>query len=91
MPSEINHTQMDRGKPAFAFPSRDVGSYGKLGVQIVMCGGYNLPPLVNIELTDLPKPGWTFAHPAHQSPTSLPCYLVTMFSVEERFIKVAIA
>ena len=42
-------------------------------------------------LTDQPKLGWTIAHPALQSPTSLPCYLVTMCSVEERFIKVAIA
>ena len=80
---------MDRGKPAFAFPSRDVGSYGNLGGQIAMGGGVH--PLVDIELTDLPKPGWAIAHPANQPPKSLPCYLVTMCSVEERFIKVAIA
>ena len=31
----------------------------------------NLPPLVDIVLTDLPKPGWAIAHLAHPSPTSL--------------------
>ena len=59
--------------------------------QVVICGGHNLPPLDELGLTDLPKPGWAITHPAHQSPTSLLCYLVTMCSVEERFIKVAIA
>ena len=34
-------------------------------------GGHNLPPLVEMGLTDLPKPGWEIAHPAHPSPTSL--------------------
>jgi hypothetical protein len=35
---------------------RDVGSYLKLGGQF--CGMQNQPPLVEIGLTDLPKPGW---------------------------------
>ena len=60
---------MDRGKPAFAFPSRDVGSYGNLGGQIAMGGG--VYPLVDIELTDLSKPGWAISQPAHTFPTSL--------------------
>ena len=36
--------------------------------------GDNLPPLVDIGLTDLPKPGWAIAHSAHPSPTLLPKY-----------------
>ena len=31
----------------------------------------NLPPLVDIGLTDLPKPGWAIAHSVHPSPTPL--------------------
>ena len=51
----------------------DVGTYLKLGGQVVMCvWGHYLPPLVEIGVTDLPKPGWATAHPAHQSTTSLP-------------------
>ena len=42
----------------------DVGSYLKLG-------GHNLPPLIEIGLTDLPKPGWAIAHLTHPYPTSL--------------------
>ena len=42
----------------------DVGSYTKLGGQVVMWG-HNLPPLVEIGLNDLPKPGWAIAHPSH--------------------------
>jgi hypothetical protein len=34
-------------------------------------GGHNLPPLVDIGLTDLVKPGWAIDHPTHLSPTSL--------------------
>ena len=33
--------------------------------------GDNLPPLVDLGLTDLPKPGWLIARPIHLSPTSL--------------------
>ena len=33
--------------------------------------GHNLPPLVQIGLTNLPKPEWAIAHPAHPSPTPL--------------------
>ena len=33
--------------------------------------GHNLPPLVEIGLSDLSKPGWAIAHSAHPSPTSL--------------------
>ena len=34
-------------------------------------GGHNLPPLVDIGLTDSQKTGWVIAHPAHPCPTSL--------------------
>ena len=34
-------------------------------------GGHNLHPLVDIELTNLPKSGWAIARPGHPSPTSL--------------------
>ena len=33
--------------------------------------GHNLPPLVEIGLSDLSKPGWAISHSAHPSPTSL--------------------
>ena len=37
---------------------RNLGSYLKLSGQVVMRGGgHNLPPLVEVGLTDLPKPG----------------------------------
>ena len=49
---------------------RGVGSYLNLGGQVLMWE-HNLPYLVNIGLIDLPKPGWTIAHPAHPSPTPL--------------------
>ena len=45
-----------------------VGSYLKLGGQLVMWG-HNLPPLFKIGLTDLPKHEW--AHPAPPVPTAL--------------------
>ena len=48
----------------------DVGSYLKLGWQVVM-REHNLPPLVEIGSTDLPKPGWAVARLAHPSPTFL--------------------
>ena len=51
----------------------EVGSYLKLGGQVVMWR-HNLPPLVEIGLTALPKPGWAIAHHAPQSPTSLLSY-----------------
>ena len=46
---------------------RGVGSYLKLGGQLVMWG-YNLPPLVHIGLTDLLKPGWAIVY---SMPTNL--------------------
>ena len=36
-----------------------------------MGGGHNLPLLVEIRLTNLPKPVWAITHLAHPSPTSL--------------------
>ena len=33
--------------------------------------GHNLPPLVDIGLINLAKPGWAVVHPAHPSPTAL--------------------
>ena len=62
---------------------RGVGSYLKLGGQITMWGAQ----LVKIGLTDLPKPGWTIAHPAHPSPTPLDhATCVTRFSADCRII-----
>ena len=51
----------------------EVGSYLNLGGQVVLANvrGHNLPPLVEIGLSDLSKPGWAIAHSAHPSPTSL--------------------
>ena len=49
----------------------DLGSYLNLGGQVVMWG-HNPPPLVEIEFTDLPKPGWAIAHP---SPMTLIMYM----------------
>ena len=40
-------------------------------VSITMGGGHNLPPLVEIGLTDLLKPGWAIARSAHPYPTPL--------------------
>ena len=48
----------------------DVGSYLKLGGQVVIWE-QNLPPLVEIGSTDLPKPEWAAARPSHPSPTFL--------------------
>ena len=47
----------------------DVGSYLKLGGQVVMWGAQNAP-LAEIGLTDLSKSGWAISHPAHLSSTS---------------------
>ena len=33
----------------------------------------HLPPLVEIGLTDMPKPGWAIAHSAYLYPTPLNC------------------
>ena len=49
---------------------KGVGSYLKLGGQAVMWGAQSAP-LVEIELTDLPKPGCAITHFAHPSPTPL--------------------
>ena len=49
---------------------RGVGSYLNLGGQLVMWGN-NLPLLVDLGLTDLPKPGWLIARSIHVPPTSL--------------------
>ena len=38
---------------------------------LVVLGGDNVPPLVNIGLTDLPKSGCAMAHPAHPGKTGL--------------------
>ena len=37
----------------------------------VILGGENVPPLVEIGLTDLPKSGCAMAHPAHPGTTGL--------------------
>ena len=54
--------------------SSDVGSYLKFGGQVVMWG-HNLPPLVEIGLTDLPKRGWAIAHPVQPFSTFLIPYM----------------
>ena len=52
-----------------------------LGGQIIMWGAQ----LIKTGLTDLPKPGWTIAHPAHPSPTPLDHVTrVTRFSAQGR-------
>ena len=48
---------------------------------------HNLSPLVDIGLTDLPKPGWEIAHSAHPSSTPLQFYY-SLF-VTEKEITVA--
>ena len=45
--------------------------YLKLGGQVVMWVAQSAHPLVGTGLTDLPKPRWAIALPAHLSPTSL--------------------
>ena len=49
---------------------RGVGSYLKLGGQVVIWGAKSAH-MVKIGLTDLQKPGWAIAHPAHLSLTPL--------------------
>ena len=70
-----NHNNIPSSGLSKVLVASDVGSYLKLGGQVVMCvcvgGGQNLPPLVDIELTDLPKSGWAIAPLAPLSPTSL--------------------
>ena len=62
-----------------AHVNRGIGSYRKLGGQVVMWrAGHNLPPLVDIGLSDLPKPGWAIVHPAHPSPTPLSHVLIRL-------------
>jgi hypothetical protein len=45
-----------------------------------------LLPMIEIGLTDLPKPGWAIAHPAHPSPTSLDVVGFTYEAVNERML-----
>ena len=52
---------------------RGVGSYLKLGGQVVMWGAQSVPS-GKVGLTDLPKPGWEIAQSAHPSPTPLLSY-----------------
>ena len=44
---------------------------------------HNLPPLIDIGLTDLPKPGWEIAHSAHPSSTPLQFYY-SLFVTEKQ-------
>ena len=44
---------------------------------------HNLSPLVDIGLTDLPKPGWEIAHSAHPSSTPLQFYY-SLFVTEKQ-------
>ena len=52
-------------------PYRAVGRSENPGVPVLF-GGYNLPPLVEIGLTDLPKFGGAMAPPAPPGTTGLP-------------------
>ena len=52
------------------FNTRAVGRYENPGVPVLF-GGQNLPPLVEIGLTDLPKSGGAMAPPAHPGTTGL--------------------
>jgi hypothetical protein len=61
----------------------DVGSYLKLGGQLVLWG-HNLPPLVEIGLTDLLKAWWAIAHPAHPSSTSQNFFSILYSVFEDR-------
>ena len=71
----ISTQSTSSGKTVSSTLLRGVGSYLKLGGQVVMWG-HNLPPLVDVGLTDLPKPWWAISHSAHPSPTPLlSCWL----------------
>ena len=61
-----------------------VGSYLKLGGQVVMWGA-NQPPLVEIGPTYLPKLVWVIVHPAHP-PQPSPTFVQQKFS--EQFCQV---
>ena len=50
--------------------SRAVGRYENPGV-LVLFGGHNLPPLLEIGLTDLPKSGGAMAPPVPPGTTGL--------------------
>ena len=54
--------------------SRAVGRSENLGVPVLF-GGHNLPPLVEIGLTDRPKFGGAMAPPAPPGTTGLSCGL----------------
>ena len=56
--------------PSISTQYSDVGSYLRLGGQVITWGTI-CPPLAEIGLYALPKTGWAIAHPAHPSPTSL--------------------
>jgi hypothetical protein len=58
-----------RAGPGY-FSSRAVGGSENLGVPVLF-GGHNLPPLVEIGLTDLPKFGGAMASPAPPGTTGL--------------------
>ena len=65
-------TKMSRKIAKLECTYRGVGSYRKLGGQVLICmgaqagwactnmygGGHNLPPLVDIGFNNLTKPGW---------------------------------
>ena len=54
------------------YNSRVVGRSEDLGVSVLF-GGHNLPPLVEIGLTDLPKSEGAMAPPAPPGTTGLQC------------------
>ena len=54
-------------------PASDVGSYLKLGGQVVM---WRADTAAAALLSILPKPGWDIAHSAHPSLTPLPFNMV---------------
>ena len=78
-----NHKNAPRPLPS----SRGVGSYIKLGGQVVMWGAQSAP-LVDIGLTDLPKPGWVNAHSAHPSPMPLSSNWIIIFKPGHILLKI---
>ena len=70
MLSNIAHTQFIRDRSQTTLTRRAVGRSENPGV-LVLFGGHNLPPLVEIGLNDLPKSGGAMAPPATPGTTGL--------------------
>ena len=60
--------------------ARAVGRSENPGVAVLF-GGHNLPRLVEIGLTDLPKSGGVIAPPAPQGTTGLECFYTVQWNI----------